>query len=280
MRNLNLKNKQLGFLEFLSAAAPIIGAGLSFLGGKARNEEAAASSARQMEFQERMSNTAHQREVVDLRAAGLNPILSSKYGGASTPTGSQYNPENVAAGASEAFKSAAQNYWSAKSIKSNIDLQTEQGYATASQSDKNTADAQLANAKRLELEGTTPLAEQNIRIARETVTKVEAEVKAILQTTSNAKEQQKLIIQNKEKLIMEIKMLKVKLPRAQYDALLDSNPIIKAVIAIDRGLPIAQTILGGVGLGKLGKMFGGKKKIPMQKNPFGGGYTRRTYPFK
>lgn len=74
----------------------VIAAGASILGGAQRNRAASAQSLRQMQFQERMSSTAHQREVADLRKAGLNPILSGTGGaGSSSPGGAQASVQDI-----------------------------------------------------------------------------------------------------------------------------------------------------------------------------------------
>jgi len=62
------------------------------------------SAQKQMKFQREMSGTAIQRQMADMRKAGINPILAAKYGGASTPSGASYSVPNIGAAAVEGYK--------------------------------------------------------------------------------------------------------------------------------------------------------------------------------
>lgn len=46
-----------------------------------------AEAQKQRDWQEKMANTAYQRAVKDMKAAGINPILAAGNGGAATPSG-------------------------------------------------------------------------------------------------------------------------------------------------------------------------------------------------
>lgn len=86
-----------------SAAAGWFG----YKGTKDQNIASAQQARQQMDFQERMSNTAIQRRMADLRKGGLNPILAGKHE-ASSPAGQQAPMHNKAAVALQHASTAAQ----------------------------------------------------------------------------------------------------------------------------------------------------------------------------
>jgi rubrerythrin len=128
------------------AGGAILGGASGFFsakGAESNNKAMIALAREQMAFQERMSSTAHQREVKDLRDAGLNPILSATGGpGASTPQGQTAKTDNAAAVGiasamdtlrtmAESFKAQTEANYIATAKSAQTEAQTTEAYASA-----------------------------------------------------------------------------------------------------------------------------------------------------
>lgn len=93
--------------------APVIMGGASLLGGlmdksgaSSANQQNIKLAREQMAWEERMSNTAVQRRMLDVTRAGFNPVLAATGPGASTPTYSRANVENEMEGMGRAISQA------------------------------------------------------------------------------------------------------------------------------------------------------------------------------
>lgn len=86
-----------------------LGSGLlGMFGQSSANRTNIRLAREQMAFQERMSNTAYQRAIQDMRKAGLNPILAAK-SPASTPGGATTKVDSaLGAGVSSALNAYGQ----------------------------------------------------------------------------------------------------------------------------------------------------------------------------
>lgn len=135
-------------------ATSLIGGAASAYGQYQANKENRKLAKEQMDFQERMSSTAHQRQVKDLRAAGLNPILSAN-SGASSPAGATATMENaLEKGVSSAIESRRLKK-EMDAVDSQTSLNRAQESAAESQALLTTNSAKVAKEQLKQLESQT-----------------------------------------------------------------------------------------------------------------------------
>lgn len=128
--------------SIITAGANLLGGLLGRSSAKDQNRAAQQNAQAEMDFQERMSSTSHQREVADLKAAGLNPILSA-HGGASSPGGAMAPVVNT----TEPLRDSIKNSAASALDSANVMLTRESAKTQQTQQELNRANASKSLAE-------------------------------------------------------------------------------------------------------------------------------------
>ncbi len=113
---------------FVPLALGAVAAGSALFGRERANQANAKLAREQMAFQERMSGTAYQRAVKDMKLAGINPMLAYMQGGATSPAGQTARMEDVAGPAVSSAMAMRRMTADLKLVEQQTETVRQQGY--------------------------------------------------------------------------------------------------------------------------------------------------------
>lgn len=204
----------------------LVAGGIGATAGLAGNFVQASSSkklmAKQFYYNKKMMQNAHQWTVQDLKAAGLNPVLSATQGAnAGSGVGLPQAPD-YASNMTDAVNSAMQTYMDNKRINNETQV-------SESTSDLNEANANKARKEAGVIDAKT---NQEIKESESRIVKNKAQTNEIKSTIELNKEKTFLTVEQaykigweKEKLARELQLLDKDISLYEIKMILENNPM-------------------------------------------------------